>query len=211
MKSAAILLMVIVLWLVGLWAFSSRVQESTPAADPPAADGVVALTGESGRIAAAMKLLEDGEATRMLVSGVNPIVSRADIRDVAKATKRYYDCCVDLGFRATDTVGNARETAAWARAKGFKSLIIVTSDYHMPRAMLEIHEALPEAKLTPYPIQTADFDTPRWWASSTGARRMVVEYCKYLAILGREAFLSLGPRRHAPPPAHGPAGVGAVA
>ncbi|HKT53547.1 MAG TPA: YdcF family protein, partial [Caulobacteraceae bacterium] len=156
-------------------------------------------------------LLEDGKARRMLVSGVNPKASRADIRDVAKATQRYYDCCVDLGFRATDTVGNAREAAAWARAKGFKSLIIVTSDYHMPRAMLEIHEALPEAKLTAYPIKAPDFDTSRWWESSTGARRMAVEYCKYLAILGREAFLSLGPRRHAPPPVHAPASAGAVA
>ena len=157
MRSAAILLLVVVLWAVGLLAFSARVDQSTPPADPAPADGVVALTGASNaRITAAMKLLEDGKATRMLVSGVNPEASRADIKGVAKATRRYYDCCVDLGFQATDTVGNARETERWMQAKGFRSLIVVTSDYHMPRAMLELHAALPNAKLTPYPVKTED-------------------------------------------------------
>ncbi|HEX4196010.1 MAG TPA: YdcF family protein [Caulobacteraceae bacterium] len=194
MRSAAILLLLVVLWAVGLWAFSVRVDQSTPAADPARADGVVALTGSNARISAAMKLLEDGKATRLLVSGVNPQASRADIRGVAKATRRYYDCCVDLGFQATDTVGNARETANWAKEKGFRSLIVVTSDFHMPRAMLELHEALPDAKLTPYPVKTDDLDSGHWWKSGAGARQMIVEYCKYLVILAREAFLSLGPR-----------------
>jgi uncharacterized SAM-binding protein YcdF (DUF218 family) len=207
-RSAAILLLIAVLWAVGLWAFSVRVDQSTPPADPTPADAVVALTGSSNaRITAAMKLLEDGKATRMLVSGVNPEASRADIKGVAKATRRYYDCCVDLGFQATDTVGNARETQAWMRAKGFKSLIVVTSDFHMPRAMLELHEALPDAKLTPYPVKTEDLDSGHWWRSGDGARRMIVEYCKYLVILAREAFLSLGPRPHPAQPASSASGA----
>ncbi len=201
MRSAAILLLLGVLWAVGLWAFSVRVDQSTPPPDPAPADGIVALTGSSNaRISEAMKLLEDGKATRLLVSGVNPQASRADIKGVAKATRRIYDCCVDLGFQATDTVGNARETAGWARAKGFRSLIVVTSDFHMPRAMLELHEALPDVRLTPYPVQTTDLDSEHWWKSGDGARRMIVEYCKYLVILAREAFLSLGPKTHTPQP-----------
>jgi uncharacterized SAM-binding protein YcdF (DUF218 family) len=201
MRSAAILVMIFVLWAVGLWAFSDRVDQLTPPADPTPADGVVALTGSNTRIAVAMKLLEDGKAGRMLISGVNPEASRADIRGVAKATRRYYDCCVDLGFQATNTVGNARETAAWAKAKGFHSLIVVTSAFHMPRAMLELREALPGVTLTPYPVKTSDLDSGRWWRSGEGARRMTVEYCKYLLILGREAFLSLGPKAHGQPAA----------
>jgi uncharacterized SAM-binding protein YcdF (DUF218 family) len=197
-RSAAILVMLLVLWAVGLWAFSVRIDQLTPPDDPAPADGVVALTGTSARITAAMKLLEDGKAGRMLISGVNPAASRADIRGVAKATRRYYDCCVDLGFQATDTVGNARETARWARAKGYHSLIVVTSDFHMPRAMLELREALPDVALTPYPVKTSELDAGRWWRSGGGARRMIVEYCKYLVILAREAFLSLGPRPHGP-------------
>ncbi len=196
MRSAAILALIVVIWAVGLLAFAQRIDREESPDEVTPADGIVALTGSADRISAAMKLLEDGKAKRLLISGVNRVASPADIRGVAKATRRYYDCCVDLGFSATDTVGNARETAAWARAKGFHSLIVVTSDFHMPRAMLELHEALPDAALTPYPVKTTELDAGRWWRTAEGARRMTVEYCKYLVILAREGLLSLGPRPH---------------
>ena len=148
------------------------------------------------RIAAAMKLLEDGKGTRLLVSGVNRRASRADIRSVSKAPGRLYDCCVDLGFSAANTLGNAKETAAWARAHGFHRLIVVTSDYHMPRAVLELHGALPEGQFTSYPVASDDLDVRQWWRTRAGARRILLEYSKYLVILAREAVLSLGPRDH---------------
>lgn len=212
MKSAALLLIIIALWAVGLLAFASRVADSTPADDPPAADGVVALTGASNaRLTTAVHLLEIGKARRALISGVNQKASRADIRGVTKATRRYYDCCVDLGFSATDTVGNARETAAWARAHGYRSLIVVTSDFHIPRAMLELRAAMPGVTLTPYPVRSEEVDAAHWWRTRDGARRLVVEYSKYLAILTREAVLSLGPKEHvkpAPPASAPPGGNG---
>jgi uncharacterized SAM-binding protein YcdF (DUF218 family) len=198
MKSAALLLILIALWAVGLMAFAGRVADSTPADEPPIADGVVALTGAStARLTAAVHLLEIGKAKRALISGVNQKASRADIRGVTKATRRYYDCCVDLGFVATDTVGNARETAGWARAHGYRSLIVVTSDFHIPRAMLELRAAMPGVVLTPYPVRSEEVDAAHWWRTRDSARRMVVEYCKYLAILTREAVFSLGPKEHA--------------
>ena len=98
------------------------------------------------------------------------------------------------------TVGNARETAEWAKSKGYKSLIVVTADYHMPRSMLELRATMPDATLHPYPVKT-DLNARRWWKTSLSARRMIVEYCKYLAILGREAFLGLGPKDKAAPAA----------
>jgi uncharacterized SAM-binding protein YcdF (DUF218 family) len=188
MRSAAAFLLVIALWVVGLMAFASRVEQSTPPPEPPPADGVVALTGAStARLTAAVHLLETGKANRALISGVNVKASRADIRGVTKATRRYYDCCVDLGFTATDTVGNARETAAWAARHQYHSLIVVTSDFHIPRAMLELHAAMPSVKLTPYPVKSEEVDAGRWWRNGESARRVVTEYCKYLAILVREA------------------------
>jgi uncharacterized SAM-binding protein YcdF (DUF218 family) len=195
MKSLAALLIVVMVWAVGLLAFASRVEHSTPAREPAAAQGIVALTGASViRLEEATRLLEDGKGKRLLVSGVNRQASREDILGVTKAGKNLYDCCVDLGFMAADTVGNARETAEWARAKGYRSLILVTADYHMPRAALELRAAMPEAAITPYPVVTETLDTPNWWRRTGSARRMIVEYCKYLAILGREGFLSLGPK-----------------
>jgi len=198
-RSAALILLLAIFWVVGLLAFASRVDHSTPAADPPQADGVVALTGASdARITAAMKLLEDGKAKRMLISGVNPQASRDDIRGVARATRRYYDCCVDLGFQAQNTVGNARETARWARLHGFTSLIVVTSDFHMPRAMLELKGAMPQGRFIAYPIVTRELDAHHWWRGKDGARRMIVEYDKFLAILFRQGLIGLGAKVHRP-------------
>jgi uncharacterized SAM-binding protein YcdF (DUF218 family) len=201
MRTIAGLLVLAMIWAVGLWAFAERVERSTPPPDPQAADGVVALTGAGSneRIAAAMHLLETDHAERMLVSGVNREASREDIRTVSKAVRRLYDCCVDLGFEAADTVGNAKETAEWARAMRYDSLIVVTADYHIPRAMLELRGAMPDAELQPHPVRTSVIDASRWWRTARGARLMVTEYSKYLAILGREAILSLGPRREEEP------------
>lgn len=195
MKTLAALLLMAAIWAVGLVTFADRVERSTPAPLPVPAQGVVALTGigSNERIGAGVNLLEAGRARRMLVSGVNREASREDIRAVSKAARRIYDCCVDLGFTAADTVGNARETAEWARAMRYDSLIVVTADYHMPRAMLELRSAMPDAKLQAYPVATSVFKAHRWWRSSKSARLMIVEYSKYLAILGRETIRALGP------------------
>ncbi len=196
MKSIAVILLALIVWGVGLVAFASRVAHSTPAAPPPKAQGLVVLTGMSSqRIEAGMHLLRQGEARRMLVSGVNRGATRADIRRVARAVAApIYDCCVDLGFEAEDTIGNAHETADWVKARGYDNLIVVTADYHMPRALLELHSALPDTILIPYPVATPELNARAWWRNQHDARRMVLEYTKYVVILAREAVLKLGPK-----------------
>jgi len=202
MKALAAILIAVMFWTVGLLAFAGRVEHSTPADEPEAAQGIVVLTGKANvRIKAAAKLL---------VSGVNRQVTRDELFVVTKATRRLYDCCVQLGFEAADTKGNGMETAAWARHEKINTLIVVTSDYHMPRAMLEISGALPDVAVTPYPVKTNEVDAERWWSTSSGARTMIMEYCKYLVVGAREAFLSLGPKEKvepvmAPAPAPGAA------
>lgn len=184
----AVLLVLALIWAVGLIAFAQRIERSTPADEPPVADAVVALTGASDlRLEAAVRLLERGKGRRLLISGVNKEASRADLLAVTGAVKPIYDCCVDLGYAAADTIGNAEEIADWARGKGYDRLIVVTSDYHMPRTLLLLREALPEATLTPYPVVTGPVDVRHWWRKSGDARRLSIEYCKYLAILVRES------------------------
>ena len=198
MKSIAAFLVLAAIWFSGLLAFADRVQNQTPARAPKPAQGIVALTGAGSneRLGAAVGLLEDGYGRRVLVSGVNRLASREDIRNVSRAVRRLYDCCVDLGFTAADTVGNARETADWARAMRYRDLIVVTSDYHMPRAMLELNAVLRGTGVTAqsYAVATPALKSKNWWRNPRAARLMVLEYCKYLAILGREAVLGLGPR-----------------
>ncbi len=195
MKALAIVLVAAMLWATGLFAFASRVAHSTPAPDPGRAQGIVALTGGSNRrLQAAMGLLQEGRGRRLLISGVYRKTTREDVRRDARAVAGpIYDCCVDLGFEAADTLGNARETAEWARARGYSRLILVTADYHMPRALLEVRGAMPRAVLTAYPVPTDDLDARAWWKSPQGRRLMTLEYSKYLVILGREAVLRLGP------------------
>jgi len=193
MKALAAIGVALVIWASGLLAFAARVDRSTPPGDPPDADGIVALTGGSAeRINAALQLLEAGKAKRMLISGVSRQVTRGELQTLTGADKPIYDCCVDLGFTAANTIGNARETAHWARGKGYRTLILVTSDYHMPRARLELKGAMPEAVIYPYPVATPELRASRWWATSVGVERMTLEYSKYLAVLARETVLGLG-------------------
>ena len=204
MKSLAFLLLLVVVWSAGLLTFAARVSDSTPAPDPPASDGIVALTGASSlRIEAATELLEQGLAQRLLISGVNREATRAQVRQATSTAGRAFDCCVDLGFQAENTLGNAHETAGWTRYHHYRTLIVVTADYHMPRALLELRAAMPGVELHPYPVATQTLDVRHWWATPEAARRMTVEYCKYLAVLtrsGLERLRHLGghaPRREA--------------
>ena len=200
MRLLAAVVIAVLLWGVGLFAFADRVRAITPAPEPAAADGIVALTGPSAeRINAAVRLLELGKGQRLLVSGVNREVRREELRALTPGSSRLFDCCVDLGFDAEDTLGNAQEIAAWARAKDFDSLIVVTSDYHMPRSLLEIRGMAPEVALTAHAVRTPSLDSDNWWRSPADARRMALEYNKYLVVLARETVLGLTGRGEAEP------------
>jgi uncharacterized SAM-binding protein YcdF (DUF218 family) len=193
-KGLAALVVALMIWTAGLLAFADRVARLTPADPPTPADGIVALTGGSDiRLRAATDLLEQGMGQRLLVSGVNHQVTRSQIWGVTGASKPLFDCCIDLDFAAANTIGNARETARWARAMGYHSLILVTADYHMPRAALELRAQSPQARIAAYPVVTPDLDAHRWWETSAGARLMVSEYMKYMVALGREGILALAP------------------
>lgn len=193
MRTLIVLAVIVGLWLAGLLVFANRVIDSTPAVEPAdPADAIVVLTGASDlRLKEGMRLLERRKGQRLFISGVNREVTRAQLRDVTEGSKRLYDCCVDLGFEAENTVGNAREIADWARGHDFYTLIVVTSDYHMPRSLLELKADMPDAHFVAYPVATPELDTRAWWKSPKGTRVLVLEYSKYLAILGRDAILSI--------------------
>lgn len=188
MKFLTFIAILVLIWLIGLFVFAERVRGYTPAPEPERADAIVALTGPSAeRVNAAIRLLEQDKGKRVLISGVNREVRRQELRALTPGSNRLFNCCVDLGFEAEDTIGNAQEIAAWADAKGYDSLIVVTSDYHMPRALTEIRAAAPGVHLTAYAVETPSLDNSRWWRAAVTARRMTLEYLKYLAALGRVA------------------------
>jgi len=155
----------------------SAIGESDPGAS---AQGIVALTGGENRVSTAADLLENGRAERLLVSGANPDVEPSEIAGAADAPLELLDCCIDIGFEAADTVGNAEEAARWAQAHGYSRLIVVTSDYHMPRALLELQAAMPDAEFSPHAVES---EQP--WTNPRAARRWLLEYVKYVAVYVR--------------------------
>lgn len=149
------------------------------------ADGIVVLTGGSQRIADAAILLIEGRARRMLITGVNETTTR---KEIAVSYPVVAGCCVDLDYRALNTVGNAIETRRWVESNNFQSLLVVTSTYHMPRTLLELQHVLPEVTLLPYPVTTAQSDNGRWLTDSAALRFLAWEYIKYVAALTRTSL-----------------------
>lgn len=145
------------------------------------ADAIVVLTGGEGRVVTGVELLKEGRGRRLLISGVNPGSPTGDIAAAAGAPAALFSCCIDTGDQAANTRGNAAEAAEWATAAGYGSLIIVTSDFHMPRALLELQAAMPDTRLIAHPVRA-----PSPWSSPGEARRWVQEYAKYAAVFVRE-------------------------
>jgi uncharacterized SAM-binding protein YcdF (DUF218 family) len=160
------------LWFVHL----TEAGESAPLRN---ADGIVALTGGPFRINDALELLAAGRGRRVLITGVNPITRPVEISRLVPEHRHWFSCCVDIDHSA-NTVGNAIETRRWVKARGFKSLIVVTANYHMPRAMAELAHELPDVTLTPYPVVSDKLRVEAWWENPETARVLFWEYLKYV-------------------------------
>jgi uncharacterized SAM-binding protein YcdF (DUF218 family) len=149
------------------------------------ADGIVALTGGASRISDAVELLASGRGRRLLITGVGATTNPAELMRLAPDHQRWFGCCIDLDYSAANTVGNAVQTRRWARERGFRSLVVVTSGYHMPRAMLEISHRLPEVTLIPFPVVTGQIRAEPWWWHPGTAKLLAFEYLKFLAAAAR--------------------------
>lgn len=133
-------------------------------------DAVVVLTGGPGRVRRGLDLLEAGQAKRMLVSGVDRRVKPHELAAEYGVQPRLVDCCVDLGHESVDTRSNAEETAAWAKRRGFHSIRLVTTDWHMPRARYELSRTVdPQVEIVTDAV-----------VSEPGLIPLLKEYNKYL-------------------------------
>jgi uncharacterized SAM-binding protein YcdF (DUF218 family) len=162
-----------------------------------AADGIVVLTGGSSRVSDAMELLAGGYGKRLLISGVHPTSAASDISRSLPDTsppdnQTLLNCCVDLDRSAINTRSNAAETRRWAHDRGFKSLIVVTSNYHMPRAIVELSHAMPDIALIPFAVVGDKWRDEPWWTSGTTLRLLLSEYAKYVAAELRVALADAG-------------------
>ncbi len=174
-------------WLAGFAIFLTVVFTASPPNPMPHAGGIVALTGGDDRIGTALALLAAHDAPLLLISGAGHGTYLGDFTadDTAAATR--YASAITLGHMAGTTHGNALEAANWAQAHNMHSLIIVTADYHMPRAIQEMQQALPGITLIPAPVRPPAM---RKLLSLPTLRMLAGEYTKYLVVrsgLGRLA------------------------
>jgi uncharacterized SAM-binding protein YcdF (DUF218 family) len=156
------------------------------------ADGIVVLTGGSSRVSDAMELLAAGYGRRLLISGVHPTSTANDISRSVQESQALFKCCVDLDRSAVSTRSNAFETRRWAHERGFKSLIVVTSNYHMPRAIVELSHAMPDIELSPFAVIGDRWRDEPWWTSGTTLRLLLSEYAKYVAAEVRVRLADVG-------------------
>jgi uncharacterized SAM-binding protein YcdF (DUF218 family) len=182
-RPLSVLFAVCLLGLTGLAAgFVPFVRSATRTASAggPTAEAIVAMTGGSSRISDAVALLGSGRGARLLISGVNPMVTERELARIIPASATLMHCCIDLDHRALNTLGNAMETSRWVRANGFRSVLVVTSSYHMPRTMLELQRVLPDVQLIAYPVATEAMKRNVWWKDGPSLKILGFEYAKYL-------------------------------
>jgi uncharacterized SAM-binding protein YcdF (DUF218 family) len=174
-KSMAV---VLGLYLLGFVLFAANLPATPASVGKP--DAIVALTGGGARLDAAVALFERGTGQRLLISGVAPATTKKEIKLLSHGGPRF-DCCADLGFEAADTHGNAQEAAQWVRAHHYKSIVVVTASYHMPRSLQEFSARMPGVALKPYPVEPEGIDLREWWRDPRALRVLSGEYTKYLA------------------------------
>ena len=164
--------------------FLGKITRNEPTITPHA-DAVVVLTGGSERIGDALSLMEAGAGKRLFVSGVHQSVSGERLRRLWPGHDALFTCCIDLDYRARNTRENIAETRDWVRKQGFRSVLLVTASYHMPRAALEFSNVLPEVALFQYPVIPDASRLKIWWRDPVLARILVTEFAKWLLATAR--------------------------
>lgn len=174
-------------WAGGLFLFAASLPRQAPD-DTITTDGIVVLTGGSERLSVGFDLLRAGKGRKLFISGVYRGVEVRELLAMSSKSGRDLECCVQLGYDADDTEGNAVETARWAAEEGFISLRLVTANYHMPRSLVEFRRALPGVTLVPHPVTPQKVRLDGWWSWPGTAELIIGEYNKYLLALVRAAL-----------------------
>ena len=143
-------------------------------------DGIVVLTGDQFRIAKGIELLKRNPSKKLLISGVNKNINPVDIMKEFPNSKNFFQCCIDIGKDAKNTFENIIETFEWMKSNEFTSIIIVTSDYHLPRVKLEINRFIDNQQIFYEAVKTDESD------SILRLKKITLEYIKYI-----RTFLSI--------------------
>jgi uncharacterized SAM-binding protein YcdF (DUF218 family) len=171
-------------YAAGLAWFADSVPRG-PQDDGETTDAIVVLTGGAARVATGLELMRQGRARKLFVSGVYRGVDVQELLRAQRQSPEAVACCIELGYSAESTEGNATETRGWAARENVASLRLVTASYHMPRSLIEFRRAMPAMRILPHPVIPEAFRRERWWARPGTLRLVVGEYNKLIAALLR--------------------------
>jgi uncharacterized SAM-binding protein YcdF (DUF218 family) len=157
------------------------------------ADAIIVLTGGADRIEDGLEWLGKGRGDRLLISGVSQQISLDQLKGKVPALTRWSNCCVDLDYAAFNTVGNALSARQWAKQRGYQSLLVVTSTYHMPRATIELRRHMPDIALIPAPVVTNRVRGMDLLRDAGLLKTIGIEYGKFVVAWARASLT-------APPP-----------
>ena len=172
--------------IVGGFLWFADAVTSLKAPDGVKADAIVVLTGGYLRIEQAVGLLRDGAGQRLLISGAHPSTTPNQIRRTTFASPDLFKCCVDIGYEAIDTIGNANEITRWIHDHGYHSVLVVTNNYHMPRSLYELRRTDPQTDFIAYPVVNADLTRRAWFTEPDTLRVMLFEYGKIVLAISRD-------------------------
>ena len=187
-RSMSVLCVFVTLSLIAMLQHFILTLPKPASGDVSITDGIVVATGGQARIEEGLRLLSEGRASQMLVTGVGTGISHTSLKRTLRLTTaqiRALECCVDLDAAARDTIGNARSAALWADANALKSLRLVTANYHLPRAQNEFQRAFPDTSLHVFAVLPPDLKLDTWYRHWPSAKLLVREYGKYLVSLIR--------------------------
>ena len=174
-------------WVAGLIRFASLVNR-TPRDVETHTEALIVLTGGTERVAAAVDLLKQKKAEKLLISGVN---KKVDWVLLAQTVDELPDELTDnivLGHVACNTRQNALESKNWMDKNGFKSMRLVTASYHMPRSLSEFKDVMPEIKIFPHPVFPQTVKHDEWWKWPGTFALITSEYMKFLIVSVKHAF-----------------------
>lgn len=152
--------------------------ESVEHAPSRRADAIVALSGDRQRVRKAVDLLTRGYGGRLLITGID---NADEIARQYAGHQRLFECCVDVNQASHSTREDAAQTGRWVREHGLRSILVVTSNFHMRRTLIELDHTLPGVRKIPHPVAMERADLLEWWRNPRALKLIAGEYAKLVA------------------------------
>ncbi|GJL84591.1 MAG: hypothetical protein DHS20C02_03660 [Micavibrio sp.] len=176
------------LWLAGYMAFSVSSLAAKAQHPDETTDAIIVPTGGNKRVKTGLELFAQGRASHLFISGVNPKTTKWEIMKLWDGEPALPPCCLTLGHEAETTRENAQEAREWVQEHEYTSVRLVTSGYHMSRALLEFRHALPDVEIIKHPVPYKDYGPTekKFWA---------ITFSEYNKRLYRGFLLTFTPKK----------------